>query len=638
MVDAAARRERVAASVRLEAAVNQVNELIIRQHDGASRLVNTSFDRQVMALARTWDEVSRSYTALNAVNAEGQQVADNAKYRSDLALYEDARNRADKSTIMNQPTEPVGPSRNDQVLALMGERMREEGLMDAEYKAIEDRLAVDTNAPTIHLLALQERNLQVAEAHFARINELSLDIENIDPESRDQIRADMGAKALNVKIRTRGVKTMIAVLKGTLSVRGEFPAEGGSPGNTADRGRQYFTKQPFPKFNGERRNYPGFKREWAETVVGNFPVQFEVREIRKNVPEEIEPDIKNLKNMTDIWLVLDQEYGEVMQCSSELVDCLIYFSYSATAKTNGQKFTELFRAWQTVVEDLKEIGSEDALNHEPTLARISGRFPSDAIRQNYVKLRIKLKNQGRSELQIMKQFMQEEREISKAMERLGTQGRAMFNIDRRCHNCDKTGHLRSLCPDLIEGNRGSKANAVIQQKNRKCPACQDQHVMMGKDGKPFYRTRLSSCTLFNGYTVTEKAELVHSVNGCALCLDWTGSHKKDNCTAMSNGEAFKNCTIMDGGVPCDLKHNPSLHGSDVRYCNTICARPTINEVNKNTGVEALLAMQWVATMCTKDNTLVFWDSGSNICLIRKGYAEACGLKGRPMVQTIATPG
>ena len=38
------------------------------------------------------------------------------------------------------------------------------------------------------------------------------------------------------------------------------------------------------------------------------------------------------------------------------------------------------------------------------------------------------------------------------------------------------------------------------------------------------------------------------------------------------------------------------------------------------------------------HTPIFWDSGSNICLVRKAYAEAAGLKGRRVIQYIATTG
>ena len=39
-------------------------------------------------------------------------------------------------------------------------------------------------------------------------------------------------------------------------------------------------------------------------------------------------------------------------------------------------------------------------------------------------------------------------------------------------------------------------------------------------------------------------------------------------------------------------------------------------------------MQWVSAANMKDNALVFWDNGSNICLVRKAYAEATGFRER----------
>ena len=86
-----------------------------------------------------------------------------------------------------------------------------------------------------------------------------------------------------------------------------------------------YEKRPFSKFNGKKHNFPSFKQDWSETVTGKYAREYELRLIRENLPAEIRPDIKNLKLMMDVWKILDDKYGQVMELTSELIKDLISF-------------------------------------------------------------------------------------------------------------------------------------------------------------------------------------------------------------------------------------------------------------------------------------------------------------------------
>ena len=77
-------------------------------------------------------------------------------------------------------------------------------------------------------------------------------------------------------------------------------------GNT---GSHYFRKPDFPKLDGKRGDYPSFRHEWIATVARNYNADFQVREIRGNVPMKVEPDLE----MKAIWAFLDREYGQAME-------------------------------------------------------------------------------------------------------------------------------------------------------------------------------------------------------------------------------------------------------------------------------------------------------------------------------------
>ena len=117
-----------------------------------------------------------------------------------------------------------------------------------------------------------------------------------------------------------------------------------------------YENRPYPKFDGKKRNYPSFRRDWSETVTNKVAPEFVLRLIRDNVPAQIQPDIKNLRKITEVWMVLDDEYGQVMELTAELIKDLTSFQFSKEAKTEDAKFAELYRVWQQVLADLVEVG------------------------------------------------------------------------------------------------------------------------------------------------------------------------------------------------------------------------------------------------------------------------------------------
>ena len=103
-----------------------------------------------------------------------------------------------------------------------------------------------------------------------------------------------------------------------------------------------YKRRSLPTFNGARRNYISFKKAWTGTISGKVPPEYELDEIRRCLPSEVEPDIKNLVSMTDVWKFLDYEYGSIMQLTNELVKSLLNFKFGG-GKTDYMKFQELYR-------------------------------------------------------------------------------------------------------------------------------------------------------------------------------------------------------------------------------------------------------------------------------------------------------
>ena len=121
-----------------------------------------------------------------------------------------------------------------------------------------------------------------------------------------------------------------------------------------------------------------------EGVTGSFPKEMEIREIHHAVPKSVEPDLKNLKTMEEIWMHLEDEYGDVVELVTKLVNGLVRFQFPKDAKTEGQKFIKLHKNWNQVVTDLDEVKKLNCLDNELTISTIARKLPSQTSREEYV--------------------------------------------------------------------------------------------------------------------------------------------------------------------------------------------------------------------------------------------------------------
>ena len=136
------------------------------------------------------------------------------------------------------------------------------------------------------------------------------------------------------------------------------------------------------------------------------------------MPKDIQPDIKNLKTMEEVWNVLTQEYGRPRELVTDCINGLTNFQFSA--KTEGEKFVELFRKWTEVIADLEEIGKVEALNHESIIESVVKKFPGSDCKSRYAKFMMSSDNQDKSDLQVLKEFMLDERSSEEFNKDLGS--------------------------------------------------------------------------------------------------------------------------------------------------------------------------------------------------------------------------
>ena len=94
-------------------------------------------------------------------------------------------------------------------------------------------------------------------------------------------------------------------------------------------------KLDWPRFSGQKPTYTVFRRDW-KMCIGNLSEHPQIRKIRSKVPITIEPEIKNCSMMTQVWKVLDQEYGRPEDISREAINGLMQMQLNAN--TDVMKF------------------------------------------------------------------------------------------------------------------------------------------------------------------------------------------------------------------------------------------------------------------------------------------------------------
>ena len=148
---------------------------------------------------------------------------------------------------------------------------------------------------------------------------------------------------------------------------------------------------------------------------------FQLREITKRVPKEIEPDVKNATTMDEVWDILNHEYGKAVDICREAVEELR--TMVPSGKTDVYKFIELFRKYTQVKNDLVEFDRLRDLDNLPVIKAITMKFPSHAIKLDYAKYRAKEErtDPNISEFTILDEFMKWQKNIQQDLLKMSLQ-------------------------------------------------------------------------------------------------------------------------------------------------------------------------------------------------------------------------
>ena len=364
---------------------------------------------------------------------------------------------------------------------------------------------------------------------------------------------------------------------------------------------QAYAKEAYPKFEGEIRKYPAWKKEMKELVLPGLSVVKQIRILDKQTPEAV--DLTNCTTVEEAWVELDAKYGNSVNISTTLME--EFLDYKLKSVSDESKVVEVKTVVMKLNTNLRAVGFEDHLQASPfILNKIVEMLPrfwqNDFSKQKASLLAAATEAESdRPQWKIISEYLK-----SEAL-RIETDMPWSLDASDQEAKWPKTAKVNS--------NQARVDNTSLS-KDVYCPECNMIHQYYSYGSRKTENSdRFSSCPKFRAGTNTEKAELLAKYGACARCTAF--GHDKASCKMTSKCEE-RGCTQF---------HHPTVHGTSVAYVNTV------KVVNKLKDGQPAKFLHILNHRIKGVNYLVFLDDGSDCTLITAKAAKRLGLKG--FVQT-----
>ncbi|WP_416879611.1 hypothetical protein, partial [Litorimonas sp.] len=342
--------------------------------------------KKIEALQRAWDTFDQTHAEITALVSAADLEADDVVYFAARTMVLDAE-ALGATFVENIENPPVAPAPVPVVQTL--EELAADLATDQASlcTSITDTLAEvellvdgwEASVPPNYTIVNINFQASVIEGALAKLDIAAQQrsrILELDPSRRAAQHVLITAAQTNNQRTARGLKTKLSGLGDNVSGTSSVGPTLLSPPQHPIGGMAFHTRQPFPKFTGAKRSYPTFRKDWLETVSPYYPLPQQLRELRKCLPSILEPEVKNMKTVGEIWGFLDEEYGKPMEAVAEIVHELEQHRPSKNAHSEPDQFMEFSRAWRKAESDLTEIGKLAVLDHEPTIIKMIQKLPS----------------------------------------------------------------------------------------------------------------------------------------------------------------------------------------------------------------------------------------------------------------------
>lgn len=352
-----------------------------------------------------------------------------------------------------------------------------------------------------------------------------------------------------------------------------------------------------PSFSGNIRHFARFKDDFESIIRPAYDGDsvYITYVLKKCLLGEAHELVRNLADEEEIWRRLEDKYGDTIEVVDSVINDLQNVKINRGAQDSG--VIELVNILEAGVRDLTAIGKLSEIANSYTVKIIEQKLPR-RVMMKWLEEMDSL--DGVDRFEALFQFLKAER---KRIERL----------------------VQISNPKIQDGVVNEKNSNVAAKKNVFNAEYRKKTESGGRSNKCLMHPNSTNhltrkCKQFLDKSVAEREKIVKDAKGCKFCLS----------TAHESGP----CPWAEKWKPCDVNNCGQFHSRLLHPTPNPLASPFAgagNHVNckasgDGDGHASLLLIQDVYTF-SNDPIILFWDSGSNISLVRKEYAVKHGLDG-----------
>ena len=352
-------------------------------------------------------------------------------------------------------------------------------------------------------------------------------------------------------------------------------------------------KPKLPKFDGDVRQYFIFKSDFQHAVEAHYTERDTLTILRSCLGAQPAKLIEGISSdLKTAWKYLDQNYGDPRVVSDTVTSDLEKFKVLGIGEDD--RFCDLVNLVRRSYNILKEVKRQQDIDNTHVISLIERKMTVDDLRVwarhlNSQKLEPSMEN--------LLEWMEEE---MAARIRSGAAIR-------------KSGSTRSKVNAL--GSRDPKFGDI---RSKKCYVCQENHYV-------------DECKRFIEMTPSERWKIVKERKACFSCLKRSKDHTVANCTRK------KECGQTDThGVSCKKYHHKLLHSNNVEERPP--SRVHFTQENSSTTILPIVTGFINGKDGVSSEASVFYDSGAQISMIRRSYAESLALESKPISIVITKVG
>ena len=431
-------------------------------------------------------------------------------------------------------------------------------------------------------------------------------------------------------------------------------------------------KITLPSFSGRIDEWSQFKKVFISlTEAEGYREIFCVTQLKTRLPHEALDLIRGMDQMEEIWLRLNERYGNreqaILHANHRLSTHVIGggAGYSQLESLRGavrtyQTSLRSVDASSLAFSDIGLVGRLILKLPGPYQDRwhyyVTGDFPNEggfvSQGERFV-LWLNREGAAANNQHLAHLSAEFQKELYKGATTMGNGEAAMSgpNASTLLAVAPDVGRTRLSDQLHNEGDcRELKKRMLV--KIGPCPACKGRHSYSRRfswGNLEWPSARLEDCPAFRAKPLKERAKLLEDEGGCALCT--STSHARDRCWIVQYNKPQQQCKEKVGTGECGRPHHPTLHGSASAYCQSNAALRTSgaqdhssytssDKVNAHPGPQ--VSLQELTSGCLFEHltipvqrssggwseALTICDSASNTNFITTALAEQLNLQGQ----------